>query len=777
MHVFELNSITARESAVRQRTLRGVVALSVLAAALLIFQVLPVFPREIMVLLAVILGALAYKAATPAVALMLLLALPGYFYQLGGALPAGSALPMPLVAILSTILLILAVVTSEAREPLGVVAGAVSAILMLTPFHYLALPIIIGCILFRTRGIKKRAAGAILTFIALYYPFLAAQSGGFPAGQVPILAPVILDTRPPVPVLSLPEISTDLGRVVDMANTGNARQYLANLADYWPLSLQQRPFPVSFVFLALSAAAIAVEGAMLSLFRWLERREVGRENLPCAAPALSLLVGVLAFVALAAILAPPLDLIYTLSPTFLIGTVLVGGLGSLAEIWLRRRDRIFNMRARLAEQAGAVRSQTDFLADRMRKVKAQCRLMNTGAEESLGQICEQELAFAEQAGTDLALPDLEGKVDLFQELKGKLSAALTESDAKLSQYYDEDRQKYNDYLILARKYGFALGEAVQGPDFSQLNSMDYDRVLELQIALNARYQASARLLAEGIAKLQERLYSEVDPEFKRSGIDIARDYFSQERYSEALQEFFQELGDIEKILLETLGGLEKEVAGVSGGLREIISGILLPTALNLGDVKDANFYKEVIGRIDKLSQPPGEIEVLPALMLAVSRLGELGEVMAGLSSRLGEKMGEQEDSIRDRTPHGFSWGVDQEIIKRMHEISPTFLKTSNPINISKRLSLMKDGLAAIEPAARAVKDYSVAHELLINFSNIEHLVEERISEEGMVGVDDLPVKRRYARDYLKLYCLKHPAQVSLESDTGRLVRICEKTGQ
>jgi len=100
MQVAAEKGFTARESRVRQMAIRGGTALSVLLASLVFSLVVPVFPRELMILCAVGLGALAYKFPTPAVLLMLILALPGYFYQIDSALPAATSIPFPLVAII-----------------------------------------------------------------------------------------------------------------------------------------------------------------------------------------------------------------------------------------------------------------------------------------------------------------------------------------------------------------------------------------------------------------------------------------------------------------------------------------------------------------------------------------------------------------------------------------------------------------------------------------------------------------------------------------------------
>jgi hypothetical protein len=762
-------SFIDRESQVRQTALRVTTALSVFLASLLFFLIVPLLPRELMVILSIGLGALAYKAATPALMLLLLLALPGYCYQFDSSLPAASSLPISLVIGMFITLLIGWVLASEKGEPLGALAGATAVILMLTPVYYLALPMMIGVTLFRTKGIKTRAATILLTFGILYYPFLAVNSGLSGGDFIPIFDRIMFQGQPPIPVTSLNEILVRMGQIVDVSNNLNAFPYLANLADYWPLSLNQRLIPAGILFCLLTSAAIAIAGGTLFLFRWIEKREVGSRYLPYTAKALSLLVGVLIFISLADILAQPLSILNTPSiPLLLMGTLIVGMLWTLIEIWLRKQDYVIHMRHHLADQARDIRTQTDFLADRLSRTKAVCQRIDSSREEALIQMCSQELNFTEQAVTEMPLTDIEHKAALFQDLHNQLEEAIPEAHGQLCHYYDEQRQKYNDSLILAQKYGFTVGGNLPGIDFPHLTSMAYEEILNLQISLNGLYKTSAESLARDMEKFEETLFLEVDPDFKRTGIHIARNYFARECYDDALQEFLQELGDIEHLLLDSLPSLDQEVMETADKLKAIVADVLVPTAVNTGDLRNVDQYHEIIAKIAGLHSGPIENPTLPDMMRTVDKVSALGEMMADLSSKLGEKLGELEKSIREKSPSGYSWGLDPGIRDRMIELSRTFRKPPHPVNINDRLALLKTGPVAIDPASRAIKDYSIAHELLINYANIECQIEQKLQETGSVGIDDLPLKREYARHYLKLYCLQHSGGIYIEADTGRL---------
>ncbi len=761
-------SFKATESELRGKVLRAASALLVTVASLLLFFYLPLLPKELMVFVAIGLGALAYKIPTPALVLLVLLTLPGYAYQLSNAVPAGAHVPVAMIAAMGIVLLGIAVLAGETGTALGVAVGGIAAVLTLTPFQPLALPLILATVLFRIKHGRLCVVLALLTFVVLYYPILAATSSRPAGSPVPILERVSFHAGPTVSALSLDEISTRLRQVAG----GTAREtsaFARVLSDYWPLSPEKRLLPAAFIFILLAAAGMVVGVAILWLFRWLRRREVVGTRFSLVAPVVCMLAATFAFVFLSKPLTAPLDFAAATGPAFmLIGSVLAGGCGSAAELWLRKRDVTLEFREQLAERAAAVRTDTDLLKTRTEETKALCWRMDTGAEDALRQMCEQELDFTEQSIADMSLSDLQEKTAIFDELRRKLAEAVNESKAKLYRYHDEDWQTYNRCLALADGYGFSLGEVVKGPSFSALMAMEYGEVAKLQADLNQRYEKSARSIAEGIEKLVGRIRSEVDPDFKRAGLDIARDYLERGHHGEGLQEFLQELSEIEYFLARTISGLDKEVGALQSSLKTTVTGILIPTAANLGDQASVQYYRDFLGNIDRLSDFPGEKPRLPDLMRMVSIIDETGRIIAELASRLGDRIGTLELNVQNKTPRGYAWNMDRDSLKRVVELSQALRRPNGTSTIQAHLSLLKTGPVIVDSAAHAVEDYSVAHELLINYSNIEYLVDEMLAGKSAVNAKDLPVVREYASEYLELYRLRHPGQVQIDRDTNTL---------
>jgi hypothetical protein len=254
-------------------------------------------------------------------------------------------------------------------------------------------------------------------------------------------------------------------------------------------------------------------------------------------------------------------------------------------------------------------------------------------------------------------------------------------------------------------------------------------------------------------------------------MDIARDYLARGRYADAIDEFLLELGDIECVLGSTMDGMSRDVIPVLDSLRSSLTSVLLPTAASLDDTVSVTYFSEALKKLEGLSDLPAERAKLPDLLSAVTVVRTLGELIAGLSSRLADRIASLETGIREKAPKGYDWGPDEEAWKEVSGISGAITDSTGLLIIRDRMSLIKRGPSVVNRAASAFKHYSVVHELLINYANIEYLLEEKLGQDRVVGSADLPVARKYAGEYLELYRLKHQGDVYIEKDTGRLTSL------
>jgi hypothetical protein len=158
--------IRAREESFRHLLARAAVSLVFLGSSLIVYYLLPFYPPTMAVFLALVPAAIAFRWPAVALCIMLLFAAPAYSYQLDVTIWA--------LGILATVAVVLPFGLSRLPGACaGAAVGAASGVLMLTPYFYLSLPLLIGSTVFRFRGSTVGGGWAFFMFLTFYLPFLA----------------------------------------------------------------------------------------------------------------------------------------------------------------------------------------------------------------------------------------------------------------------------------------------------------------------------------------------------------------------------------------------------------------------------------------------------------------------------------------------------------------------------------------------------------------------------------------------------------------------------
>ena len=186
-------------------TLASIVgAASVFVATLLVLLLVPIFPPSVAILLSIVLGVLAYKVRPLAVLIMLAAAMFGYIYQLG--------LPESFIIVMSIILFFTSIFGLQSGSILGIATGVIAASLMVTPFYFLGILLLVAVPLFRARGRSVGSTAAVIVFILLYVPLLVYKQNG--TGSPFLFTQVILTTKPPLTFVNFNSIISQLGAAI-----------------------------------------------------------------------------------------------------------------------------------------------------------------------------------------------------------------------------------------------------------------------------------------------------------------------------------------------------------------------------------------------------------------------------------------------------------------------------------------------------------------------------------------------------------------------------------
>ncbi|GAI53293.1 unnamed protein product, partial [marine sediment metagenome] len=131
-----------------------------------------------------------------------------------------------------------------------------------------------------------------------------------------------------------------------------------------------------------------------------------------------------------------------------------------------------------------------------------------------------------------------------------------------------------------------------------------------------------------------------------------------------------------------------------------------------------------------------------------------------------------------RCPPKYNWGKNNYASGEMQQLLGSIESLLLEPTISSRFSVIEKAVQAVEQQAKVIKQYSQASELLINYPNIEYMLQEWLRTNMVVGSSELPVKPKYALEYLKMYAAKNYDEVTFDPKPGTLKRSsAQKTSQ
>ncbi|MDP7241081.1 MAG: hypothetical protein QGH72_07750, partial [Dehalococcoidia bacterium] len=266
-------SLLEKEARFRAITLRVLDCLGVLVASFAFFHYIPFYPSSFSILAAAFLAAFTYKFPPATFVLMFVFFVPGLVYQLGLA-------PVMILVIAGIWLVVVLSVVETPGGILRMCLAIVAAILMLTSYFYLAIPLLMGVALMRLEGMRVGAPISVLVFLTLYLPLLATMGANAAANEpLPLLQQVSYVPKDALQTFHIASLSA----LIKNASGTNPR-LLATLNLYTVTTL------LIPLLVMLLAASIAAGSWLMPVPRWLHRQGVRVGFLPEISPLLGMLV-------------------------------------------------------------------------------------------------------------------------------------------------------------------------------------------------------------------------------------------------------------------------------------------------------------------------------------------------------------------------------------------------------------------------------------------------------------------------------------------------------
>ncbi len=754
-----------REEQVRSVLLRILIGLFIAIASLLFCLTIPFYPTSFAVVLALVLGGLAYRAPALSLGLMFLLNIPGYVYQ--GGFHIAIVVVVGLIFLAVTIWCI-----GRQGACLVIAAGVIAATLMFTPVYFLSIPLLVSVILFRARGVATGSPAAILVFLAIYNPFLVSNLHvTAPTDVVPLFQ--VVEFTPKEPVFTI-----EVGHMISQLRTaaGSNVDVYKYLTIYWPLISVGRVLGVVLYFII----AFSLYGAFgtLSALRWLGSRDIGSRYLTWIAPTLSLLIADAAFLLPLSSLATSfryttgLDASHT---TFLVlATVGIGGAGSAIEFWLKTRDVSLELRQNLNLLIPTIKGKRGDLQGKLISIRTLAPRIDLNSEDQLLAVCDQELGYVEGRVGVIPAEDLQEKIKFFTEAQQGLQKGGGEVERKLLQFYDESKERYDTAIARVRELGLGGVDVLQGLTMAELTPLGFERIMAELAKLNEAFDKLGQYLIAGAKESSLLISGEVDREFKLFGLEIAQNYLDTHHSQDAVDSVLAAFVSMREILDKAASDVSPGLAALARTWETIIEKEAIPTIKMVGDRKLLNSLLGLEPSIAGLTASGKEKRAFAELVQLVRIIKELNDAISFVNAQLLEKISEQVKVIESKVPSGFEWGKNEMVLHKLSEARQRAPKEPKQPSLGASLMNVELALKSIGEAASLIQQYIFENEFLINYSSMESLINFDLEKQATVSVKELPVKEKYASRYLGLYARHHYDRVSFDGGLG-ILRTVEPT--
>ncbi len=744
----------------RKILLRILEPLFLLIASLLLFITIPYFPYALSVIFSIVIAGFAFKMRSVAVLIMFALAMPGFIYQ--------GEFPWLVLGIVGGTLFIVSITCIGAPgTALGIASGAVAAMLMFTPAYFLAIPLIIGVALFRTKGIKVGVAEAILVFLAFYLPFIvpADKTIDISSDLAPLFGQIDFAAKSPAPVVELSQMFDQLKESI----SGQDCTFYDNIKIYWPIEGSGRI--LGFILLFTLIGSIFVAFLALSMIEWFRQRIEEYRYINWLAPTFALLAANLAF--LIPIMALKSSFLYSVDFGaltifgFLVATIAIGNAGSAIDHWLTRHERVLSLRFRLEKIMTELNDMKTNMSKQISAAKKFCPSIDLFAEKSVVERCEQEMAFISANIDIMDTETMNEKLRLLSRMEENLFDAQRLVSGKLRVYIDDKRHSYRDLMSQAIQFGFAFDKGAIS-HFSKQHFADDKSALEEQKKLNDKFEEIANILISSGVDIGQMVKEEVDSEFANVSMDVAHNLFVSGNYPEAIEAALSSMATAERLVNSATSDLASELDATIKGLQEMIRTSLVPAIEATNDPNLASSFNAEFVKLEKLRFPAQPGRKLIDRLQVVKAIRKLFDWTNAMIEQLLGKINALEEEIDSMVPSGYSWGKSEFIPPDTRELAKHRNVKPGRTTLDASMDAIKIAIQVIREEATIIKHHMAVREFVINYPNIEYLLDEKMKIQGTVRTDELPVRENYAMRYLQLYAMKHYRHVTFDSRSGIL---------
>jgi len=766
----DIDNAIEREQQYRKNLKKILFSTTIFLFSLIVLYTVPLYPIPIVFLISILSAVIGFRSIVSGFSLSFLLFIPAFLYQTS----------IPFWWLLLSFFIIGVFIAKSLNNPsniLTIMVGITAASLFLTSYYFVSIPLMLVYALIQKSDELSKNVGLLFSFLIIFIPFnalgfadqLSINLNTRPEkiyslisdSTLPIFSKIIYETNPRLLSFNEFALSESLSGVFSLQNN-IFNSYLFVLIDDLVLLFIPILLILSFSFINI----------LDKIWPWMDERGVELSILPSFSYVVTLVFGTLFFIVPLQTMQIPFDYStgFNSSDSFK-SIISAGTLGlaiSLSSINLSRRTEGAELTELVKEECNTYLQNIDKSHSELEEIQDICPGIDINAEiTSLGEF-KEELSITLDGLYTLTYSGLKEKSEKIQILHNSQVNNTDSLQLKVLNYHNDQLDKCKDMLVKLEKLGIGNLPTINSDHLSYDDDLAFSDVLSNQHELNDYLLE----VSQNTIRVAESLVTVVQKEFDNTleftSISISENFISQGKGGQALDTLLVTIASLHKryhqIMQKTITSLKRLIER-SLKMHEYN---IIPLNESLGqepaDVETIDVAKQIQAHYDELSTFNG-ILYLPDVMAILSFLENGTHTVIGELMRLLREFEKRNDT---RVPLDFQWGKDTQLISEI-ESSLRRLDDKSESDLSDRLSNIEYGIKIIENEATTLKKYLIMNEFILNYVNMEPLISSLISIEGKVIPKQLPVKNKYAVQYLQLFAYGK-SKVTFDSSKNTLLK-------
>ena len=766
----DIDNAIEREQQYRKNLKKILFSTAIFLFSLIVLYTVPLYPIPIVFLISILSAVIGFRSIISGFSLSFLLFIPAFLYQTS----------IPFWWLLLSFFIIGLFVAKSLNNPsniLTIIVGITAASLFLTSYYFVSIPLMLVYALIQKSDELSKNAGLLFSFLIIFIPFnamgfadqLSINLNTRPEkvyslisdSTLPIFSKIIYETNPRLLSFNEFTLSESLSGIFSLQNN-IFNSYLFVLIDNLVILFIPILLLISFSFINI----------LDKIWPWMDERGVELSILPNFSYAITLIFGTLFFIIPLQTMQIPFDYStgFNSSDSFK-SIISAGTLGlaiSLSSINLSRRTEGAKLTESVKEQCNTYLQNLDNSHSELEEIQDICPGIDINTEiTSLGEF-KEELSITLDGLYTLTYSGLKEKSEKIQILHDSQENSINSLHLKVLNFHNDQLDKCKDMLVKLEKLGIGNLPTINSDHLSYNDDLSFSDVLNNQHELNDYLLE----VSQNTIRVAESLVTVVQKEFDNTleftSISISENFISQGKGGQALDTLLVTIASLHKryhqIMQKTITNLKRLIQRSLKMHEYNIIPLNESLGQNPNDVETIDVAKQIQVHHDELSTFSG-ILYLPDVMAILEFLENGTHTVIGELMRLLREFEKRNDT---RVPLDFQWGKDTQLISEI-ESSLRRLDDKSQSDLSDRLSNIEYGIKIIENEATTLKKYLIMNEFILNYVNMEPLISSLISIEGKVIPRQLPVKNKYAVQYLQLYAYGK-SKVTFDSSKNTLLK-------